>query len=461
MTNRLYYIRYFFIRIFRLIAIFIGLLLFISLFLFSLVDRPPLIETEAYQKTMAQLDSFKISNNNQVGDTIKVGWGKSSITPDRPTALAGYGGRQAEVYQSVHDSVFVRSFVFEGNSGKQALVIADLLIFPPEVIKKLTGKLPEGITLSNTYFSATHSHSSIGGWQTGFVGKLFAGEYDEKMVNFIADRVINSLEIALASMEKASIGYKKINQKTLIRNRLVKERGTVDPWLRIIVIEKISGESACIFNYAAHPTCLSYHYADLSADYPGKAIELIEKAGTADFVAYTAGAVGSMSPEAPGLGGYEKVDFVADQLAEVINATTPAIELKPLTNMQINDFEFNPGDPQFKVTADIRLKEWVFNQAFGRHEMEITSMRIGNLLLVGVPCDFSGELVDPLEKYAARRGMDLIITSFNGGYAGYVTKDEWYDLNKYETRTMNWYGHEIGKYMSESITKIIDGYAEN
>ena len=57
--------------------------------------------------------------------------------------------------------------------------------------------------------------------------------------------------------------------------------------------------------------------------------------------------------------------------------------------------------------------------------------------------------------------MDLVITSFNGGYAGYVTKDEWYDLNKYETRTMNWYGHEIGKYMSESITKIINGYAGN
>jgi len=93
--------------------------------------------------------------------------------------------------------------------------------------------------------------------------------------------------------------------------------------------------------------------------------------------------------------------------------------------------------------------------------MEITSMRMGNLLFIGVPCDFSGELVAPLEKYANDRGIELIITSFNGGYAGYVTKDEWYDFNKYETRTMNWYGHEIGKYMSVAITKIIDGYAQS
>ena len=179
MTNRSYYIRYFFIRIFRLIAIFIGLLLIISLFLFSFVDRPPVADTEAYQKTMAQLDSFKVNNVDEAGDTIKVGWAKSSITPESPTALAGYGARQAEVYQSVHDSIFVRSFDFESENGKQALVIADLLIFPPQVISKLAGKLPNGLTLSNTYFTATHSHSSIGGWQTGFVGKLFAGEFDE------------------------------------------------------------------------------------------------------------------------------------------------------------------------------------------------------------------------------------------------------------------------------------------
>ncbi|MEL6557149.1 MAG: hypothetical protein AAFQ94_03130, partial [Bacteroidota bacterium] len=286
-------------------------------------------------------------------------------------------------------------------------------------------------------------------------------EYDEKMVDFIAEKVISSLKIASANVEQATIGYQKVNQRTLIRNRLVKERGTVDPWLRMISINKVNGESALIFNYAAHPTCLSYHYADLSADYPGKAIDLIEKAGTADFVAYMAGAVGSMSPEAPGLRGYEKVDFVASQLAEVINATAPTIEQNAVTSMAIHDFEFIPGNPQFKITTDLRLKEWVFNQAFGRHEMEITSMKVGNLLMIGVPCDFSGELVEPLEKYAANRGMNLIITSFNGGYAGYVTKDEWYDLNKYETRTMNWYGHEIGKYMSESITKIINGYAGN
>ena len=131
MTNTKYYIRYFFIRIFRLIAIFLGIILIISLFLFSTVDRPVISSTDDYQKTMAQLDSFQVSQSGNTGDTVKVGWGKSSITPDKPSAMAGYGARKEAVYQSIHDSIFVRAFVFEGP--------ADLLIFPPKVIEKLAG----------------------------------------------------------------------------------------------------------------------------------------------------------------------------------------------------------------------------------------------------------------------------------------------------------------------------------
>ena len=411
-NHRKYYIRYFFIRLMRVTLIFAFLLLLVALILFWLVDRPEISKTEAYQETMAALDTFQVANRFGAPGTIKAGWAKASITPEQPVALAGYGARNAEVYESVHDSVFVRSFVFDNPQGKTAIVSADLLIFPPLVLDLLRDRLPEGLNLSNIYFTATHTHSSIGGWQPGLVGQLFAGEYNEEMVQLIAEAVIMSLTEALANTNYAKLGYQKIDQRRLIRNRLVKERGTVDPWLRPISIEKVTGESALLFSYSAHPTCLSYDYADLSGDYPAQVIKLLKEEYTVDFAAYMAGAVGSMSPEAPGLKGYEKIDFVAEQLAEVITATIPAIETRPVKIMNVHDFPFNPGDPQFKITRDIRLREWAFNLAFGRHEMEITSLQLGNLLLVGLPCDFSGELVAALELYASQFGFDLVITSF-------------------------------------------------
>ena len=458
---RQYYIRQFFIRMLRIIGIFLGLLLLLSFFLIWFVDRPEISQTSAYQKTMAALDTFQVAANRTAPGTIKAGWGKASLTPQGPVALAGYGARKADVYQSIHDSVFVRSFVFENSVQKTAIVSADLLIFPPEVIKLIGDRLPEGLSLSNVYFTATHSHSSIGGWQPGFVGKLFAGAYDDNMVKLIAEAVIASLTEADAAVDYAKVGYQKVEQRRLIRNRLVKERGTVDPWLRMVSIKKVTGESALLFTYAAHPTCLSYDYADLSGDYPAKIIQLLEETSTVDFAAYMAGAVGSMSPEAPGLRGWEKVDYMAEQLTEVIDASLPAIATEPVNLLDFHDFPFYPGDPQFKVTKDLRLREWAFGLAFGEHEMEITSMQIGDILFIGLPCDFSGELVAPLETYASRFGLDLVITSFNGGYAGYVTKDEWYDLEKYETRTMSWYSHQMGAYLTESVKKIIDGYAGN
>ena len=61
-----------------------------------------------------------------------------------------------------------------------------------------------------------------------------------------------------------------------------------------------------------------------------------------------------------------------------------------------------------------------------------------------------------LYEYAASKQLHLILTSFNGGYIGYVPKDKWYDLPKYETRSMSWYGFDNGAYFLEMIKMLID-----
>jgi neutral ceramidase len=78
--------------------------------------------------------------------------------------------------------------------------------------------------------------------------------------------------------------------------------------------------------------------------------------------------------------------------------------------------------------------------------------------MVGTPCDFSGELVKPIENESKNKNINLMINSFNGCYIGYITNDKWYDktdINTYETYTMNWFGPYNGQYISELIKKII------
>ena len=54
---------------------------------------------------------------------------------------------------------------------------ADLLIMPPNLIDKAVLQLAmKGISRDQVLFSATHSHSSVGGWGPGFIGEQFAGK---------------------------------------------------------------------------------------------------------------------------------------------------------------------------------------------------------------------------------------------------------------------------------------------
>lgn len=84
----------------------------------------------------------------------------------------------------------------------------------------------------------------------------------------------------------------------------------------------------------------------------------------------------------------------------------------------------------------------------------ISILKIGNIIFTGTPCDFSGELIP--EIISESNDKNIVVTSFNGGYIGYITKDKWYDLDEYETFIMNWFGPWNGSYFVELIQKLIN-----
>ena len=114
------------------------------------------------------------------------------------------------------------------------------------------------------------------------------------------------------------------------------------------------------------------------------------------------------------------------------------------------------GEPQIKISRDLRLRPWVFRTAFGEYQPYLTSLRIGDVLFLGTPCDFAGELRSPIDSAASRHNLQPIITSFNGHYIGYITNDIYYDNPHYETRLMNWYGPGNGAYLSACMADLVE-----
>jgi hypothetical protein len=113
---------------------------------------------------------------------------------------------------------------------------------------------------------------------------------------------------------------------------------------------------------------------------------------------------------------------------------------------------------QLRIAGNLRVRDWLFSAFLGKLEANIKVMEIGDILMIGMPCDFSGELSvnHGLDQFAEGFGENLFITSFNGNYIGYITEDDhYYTCDHDEVRALNWVGPYKGSYFASVIKQII------
>jgi neutral ceramidase len=388
---------------------------------------------------------------------VKVGWSKINITPDVPGPMAGYGKRRGQPFESVHDSVFVRAMSFNVKNVSLYIVAADLLIIPPNVTTLLFKKLENvGILPSAVHLSATHTHNSLGGWGKSITGRLFAGSYNENVEQKLASQFFEAILKAKNQTVDAEIKYVEAIDVDDIHNRLNGVVGTIDPEIRTLSIYRKDGKKAKIVSYSAHSTVLNSATMQLSRDYSGVLVDTLERNGF-DFAMFMAGAVGSMGPVENGVNDFEEVKNQG--LGVFKHLEQGAISSTEKIDLQTYMLDLPLREPNPKIFKNWGLRPWLFKILFGDEANFVKITKLNSTLIIGLPCDFSGELMADLDAYAKGKGLNLIVSSFNGGYMGYVTNDKHFDLDLYETTTMAWYGTENGAYFSEVIRDIIDKMA--
>ncbi|WP_439583091.1 neutral/alkaline non-lysosomal ceramidase N-terminal domain-containing protein [Dyadobacter bucti] len=445
-----------FIKIFfKIIGSVILLLLLIIATMVTTMDETP-YQQMPYYKQWKQLVSEVKTDTSGSTAKFKVGWAKINITPASPTPTAGYGNRRGKPYTSVHDSVYVRVLVIDNGFTKAAIVAADLLIIPPTVVKLLQSKLTEReIPFAQVFFGATHSHNSVGGWGTGVSSLFFSGKYDEATVERLADAIVTGIVKAKEKMEPAELAYMEARDTIDIRNRLVGEEGEIDPEIRSAAFITDSGQKVILSSYAAHSTVINSKNIVLSRDYPGVLVDSLEN-GRYDFAMYMAGAVGSMGPIEKGTDDFDEMKNQAFGVQRALLAADAQKDQVKGAILESVTLPLPLREPSPRLTMNLVLRSWAFKKAFGEYPVFIKALRIGNILMVGMPGDFSGELVAGLDAYAKTKGLNLMVTSFNGGYIGYITHDKYFDRDLYETKTMSWYGPYNGAYLQEVIKDLID-----
>lgn len=428
------------------------------------VDHRPYFREPYYVESSARLRA-ELATNRVVQGELQAGFGEARLTPtlnapeDDPAhgrfkalPLAGYGNRKGRPATGVHDDVFVKAVALRVADRTVVMLGVDALIVPPEVAELASSRLAKesGLPRASLYLSATHTHSSLGGWGEGWVGEAFAGGFQPGARIWFADCIVEATRSALADLKPAALGQGRFEAAEFVRNRLVGELGRVDPEFSFSIVKQAGGRVAVLGSFAAHATVLGGDSMVFSADYPGFWRRAVEES-TGGMAVFLAGGVGSHSPNSGGK-GFEGAERMGRALAERLGREMAQVALTDRVTLGLVALNFAMPPFNVRVSDGLRLRPWLARRLLHAPDHNwIQAVRLNDAIWVSTPCDFSGELALGIKDSLRARGKHAVITSFNGGYIGYVIDSRYYHMEGYEPRTMSFFGPNVPDYLEEMI----------
>ncbi len=437
------------LRMLRVFAWVVAGLLLLGVATLTTVDRSPLEEEDFYKSTFAQLDSSTWSSSSSTH--WLGGWATVNVTPDQAAELVGYSPRGP--YTFVQDSSHVKALMLSNGKSSVAWLNYELLIVHPQLADQVRAGVQEaGISVDQLIFTATHTHSGMGGYMPGLVGSLAFGGYDKQVVEQLVTGSVRALQTALANQDTVTLAYKKTSVPNLVSNRFVKG-GAIDPFVRQVLFQRKDGQKATFLTYSAHATALSSKFMGLSGDYPAFLTQHLEEKEV-DFALFAAGTVGSHRPLTQG-NTPEKVNAYALAIDARLNADTSSVALAGEAQLRTSKVAIQLGEPQLRVTTNLRIRPWLFRSLLGEVPAYLDITQVGNILFISSSGELSGVFYKAWDAMAKEKGLELVVTVFNGSYIGYITPDELYDAQFHEVREMNWFGPGNGQYFDRLIQEVI------
>jgi hypothetical protein len=337
------------------------------------------------------------------------------------------------------------------------LIGSDMLIVPPNITAGVSRLVSEqlGLNRNQLFFSATHTHSSVGAWSEGYVGEEFAGVSNPNVELWLVQQFGRAIEIAVHDLQAGKIGSGSFYAPTLISNRLVGEKGQNNSEFIYIAANQNSGKRALLGSFGAHATTLGGWNMQFSGDYPGYWQRKLESEGI-DLALFFAGGVGSHRPRSEGE-AYEKSEYIGEALADSVLKYMSGTELKDSIGLSSLTLGMDLPEYQIRVSDGLRLNPRLAGKLFPPSGVVfLQTAKIGDLIWISTPADFSGEMAIDYKNAINQEGYRAMVTSFNGAYVGYIIPGKYYHLDEYESRLMSWYGPNMGPYTHEMIRRMMN-----
>ncbi|PHQ61721.1 MAG: hypothetical protein COC08_03845 [Maribacter sp.] len=453
-------------RLFRVLGALALILLIVFYFTTSTIETTPYFETSYYKNTIKKMDVAAEEMIETKGGLL-AGFAKINITPkvdDTPDSskgefntikMAGFGDGQIAV--GVHDSIFAKAIAIEVNGQEVVFISADMVSIPEAVVLQVEENLKHTISRKQLFFGATHTHSSIGNCMPGFVGKAFGGEYQPEVVTWIGSKFTQLILNARKDKQAAKFSSGNIKVPKVIRNRIIGETGRLNDRLNLLSFIQNKGKKAIIGIFGAHATTIGTWNDEFSADYPGYFQRSLEAKGV-DMALFFAGTVGSHSNKGEGE-RFEKAKYIGKTLADSAEVLLARMQYDSVMTMAVVTPELEIPELQaFYISERRRLSSFMGNKLMPEMKsIYLQGLKLNNLVWIAMPYELSGEYGIDLKNALELEGYNSALTSFNGGYLGYIVPQKYYYYDTYEARLMGWYGPTMGDYLMELNFKLANG----
>jgi neutral ceramidase len=394
-------------------------------------------------------------------DALSAGAAKVSITPDPKEfgyQLGGYVARERTGHNAtgVHDTCYSRALVLSDGDRKAAIVSLDLCFLPASVKTAVMKKIgPTGIPAEGLFLAATHTHSApdplaLHAGNTGFAGAL--PTYDEKLTAWIVDRVAQSIVEANGRLKPAHTGSGQMQAVGLNRNR--RGENVTDDEMTALKVTDTEGKAlAAVFVYAAHPVYYGPDMMQVSGDWAGTFQRQMEANMPGAVALFLNGAEGDASPNGADEGRpAEKIDVFSAKLSAkaraILDEIKPAAGAALSTWTQSTEMGARVPHPFFLLAAgQLKATQQQARELVDRlmpEKVELSFVRLGDLLLMGVPGEPTAPIGLQAKKAARERSVrHPAIVALTNGWIGYIVTPEQYKAGRYEP-TMSFYGDQVG-----------------
>ncbi len=369
--------------------------------------------------------------------------------------MAGYAARAGRAHRGIRDTPWARAIVLEGGELRLAVVSADLLLVTAD-LKRAVIEQMGGLALDGLLLAATHDHSGPGGYFDNALAEAAAlGPFDPSQRDRLASAIAESIRLAASSTEPARLRLASLLLPGYARNRRFDD-GPTDP---VLVAIECVGESgarlATAVSYGTHPTILGPENRLVGGEFPGALSRAVEArtGGVCLFLNAAAGDQGPVPPRGAGDDG-DSAERLGAALARASLELLDRMPASPSATLGVARarLELPRREPRSTVGSIFAPFLYPLFRSLTPSETEMTALAVGDLRLVGFPCDFGAGLGRAVRALSDRQ---LVVpVSYADDYIGYAVDERSYRRGGYEA-WLSFYGAGLGEDLVEAASALL------